>query len=71
MLRKTPPENVWVGGKMRCGAKTRKGTPCMRRELFASGRCRNHGGLCTGPKTEEGKRRSMMNLQRKRDKTTP
>ena len=31
--------------KKRCGAMTRKGTPCMRRELFKNGKCRNHGGL--------------------------
>src|SRR6516165_332088 len=48
--------------KRRCGAKTRKGTPCLRRELFKNGRCRNHGGLCCGPRTEEGKRRFTMNL---------
>jgi hypothetical protein len=52
--------------KRRCGAKTRKGTPCQRRELFKNGRCRNHGGLCTGPKTEEGKRRVTLNLPWKR-----
>lgn len=35
---------------LRCGAKTRAGTPCKRRDLYASGRCRLHGGLSTGPK---------------------
>jgi len=34
-----------------CGAKTRAGTPCKRRDLYASGRCRLHGGLSTGPKS--------------------
>lgn len=33
-----------------CGAKTRAGTPCKRRDLYLSGRCRLHGGLSTGPK---------------------
>ena len=33
---------------MRCGARMRKGTPCQRR-TYPNGRCRNHGGLCTGP----------------------
>lgn len=33
-----------------CGARTRAGTPCKRRDLYASGRCRLHGGLSTGPK---------------------
>jgi hypothetical protein len=40
----------------RCGARTRKGTPCQRR-TYPNGRCRNHGGLCTGPKTAAGKER--------------
>lgn len=35
---------------MTCGAKTRAGTPCKRRDLYASGRCRLHGGLSTGPR---------------------
>ncbi|MFV3305797.1 HGGxSTG domain-containing protein [Pseudomonas sp. NY15181] len=33
-----------------CGAKTRAGTPCKRRDLYASGRCKLHGGLSTGPR---------------------
>jgi len=36
---------------LRCGAKTRSGTPCKRRDLYASGRCKLHGGLSTGPKS--------------------
>ena len=36
---------------MRCGARTRAGTPCKRRDLYGSGRCRLHGGLSTGPKS--------------------
>ena len=43
--------------RRRCNARTRKGTPCRRRELLRGGRCRNHGGMSTGPKTPEGKRR--------------
>ncbi len=38
---------------MTCGAKTRAGTPCKRRDLYASGRCRLHGGLSTGPKRKQ------------------
>lgn len=37
----------------RCGAKTRKGTPC-RAPAMKNGRCRLHGGKSTGPKTTEG-----------------
>ena len=40
----------------RCGAKTRKGLPCIAKAL-RSGRCRHHGGLSTGPNTVAGKRR--------------
>ncbi len=31
----------------RCGAKTRKGTPC-KSPAMANGRCRMHGGKSTG-----------------------
>jgi hypothetical protein len=37
----------------RCGAKTRRATPCQC-PAMANGRCRLHGGLSTGPKTAEG-----------------
>ncbi len=48
----------------RCGARCRDGTPCQaptvwdkRRDRPVNGRCRMHGGLSTGPRTEEGRRR--------------
>jgi hypothetical protein len=52
----------------RCGARTRQnGRPCMARALWdrdadapVNGRCRLHGGLSSGPKTNEGKRRIGM-----------
>lgn len=52
----------------RCLAKTRKGTPCkIRGEVFecknGNLRCRYHGGLSTGPKTPEGKERSLKALR--------
>ena len=37
----------------RCGAKTRRGTPC-RSPAMSNGRCRMHGGASTGPRTAEG-----------------
>lgn len=46
----------------RCGARTRLGRPCHRKGL-KSGRCRNHGGLSTGPRTVEGRRRALGNLK--------
>ena len=42
----------WPG--QRCGAKTRKGTPCQRPAYKRNGRCSLHGGKSTGPKTEDG-----------------
>ena len=45
-----------------CGARTRAGTPCKRKDIwYPSGRCKLHGGLSTGPKTKKGKRRSAKN----------
>lgn len=49
-----------------CGAKTRAGTSCKRRDLYANGRCRLHGGLSTGPRTAEGKAKAARNLRRRR-----
>ena len=56
---------------MRCGAKTRAGTPCKRRDLCDSGRCRLHGGMSSGPRTEEGKVRSSKNGLIAKKKRTP
>ena len=46
----------------RCGATTRKGTPCQARAVWdldrdrpVNGRCRCHGGLSTGPRTDAGR----------------
>jgi len=38
-----------------CGAKTRSGKPCEKFPLASKRRCRLHGGLSTGPKTDEGR----------------
>ena len=43
--------------KIYCGAKTRSGDPCCKAPLRGKSRCRLHGGLSTGPKTEEGRRK--------------
>jgi hypothetical protein len=49
----------------KCGAKCQDGTWCQapavwdrERNQPRNGRCRAHGGLSTGPRTVEGKRRS-------------
>lgn len=36
--------------ELTCGAKTKAGSPCKRRDLYASGRCKFHGGMSTGPR---------------------
>lgn len=46
---------------MTCGAMTRNGTACICKRLYENGRCKYHGGLSTGPKTDEGKRRASLN----------
>ena len=57
----------------RCGAHARStGEPCKAKAL-PNGRCKNHGGMSTGPKTPEGReaiaeatRQRMASEQRKR-----
>lgn len=55
----------------RCGARCRDGLPCQALPVWdrehdrpRNGRCRMHGGLSTGPRTEEGKRRSREAAKR-------
>jgi hypothetical protein len=48
----------------KCGAQTRRGTACIRKAR-PNGRCRNHGGCSTGPRSELGKR-IIAEAQRKR-----
>ena len=41
--------------KVSCGAHAKStGHPCKAKAL-ANGRCKNHGGMSTGPKTPEGR----------------
>ena len=39
----------WPG--QRCGAKTRRGTPCQKPALRGRNRCQLHGGKSNGPRT--------------------
>ena len=57
-----------------CGARTRKGTPCQAPPVWnritdapANGRCKLHGGLSTGAKTEAG-RQAIRDSNRRRAK---
>ena len=47
----------WPG--RRCLTKTRQGTPCQNPAIKGPGRCKLHGGKSTGPRTPEGKARSI------------
>jgi hypothetical protein len=49
--------NAPNGLKLRCGARTRRRTAYQRKAL-RKGRCPNHGGLSTGPRTVEGMKRT-------------
>lgn len=49
-----------------CGAKTREGGKCAQRAIPGKRRCRYHGGLSTGPKTEAGKARVRWGQYRRR-----
>jgi len=60
--------------KPRCGARTRGergGRPCQAAGIGAGGRCKNHGGMSTGPLTEAGKARARANLKQFREPQTP
>ncbi|WP_347917115.1 helix-turn-helix transcriptional regulator [Paracoccus marcusii] len=43
--------------RVRCGAKTRKGTACRMKSEPGRRRCKFHGGKSTGPTTADGKAR--------------
>lgn len=43
--------------RSRCGAKNRAGNPCRRWPIRGRTRCRLHGGMSTGPRTEAGRQR--------------
>jgi len=49
-----------------CNARCVTGRPC-RALALPNGRCRRHGGMSTGPRTEAGKRRAALNLIRARE----
>lgn len=51
--------------RVRCGAVTRKGRLCRLLSEAGRRRCKFHGGMSTGPKSQEGKER-IASAQRKR-----
>jgi hypothetical protein len=62
-VSRRPTNRVRKRDRPKCGAYARStGQPC-RAKALDNGRCRNHGGMSTGPKTPEGKVRSLANLK--------
>ncbi len=62
--------HLWIGklaksARPRCGARTRRGTPCQARAVEGKERCRLHGGLSTGPKSQEGRARIAESNRRR------
>lgn len=60
----SPPRRVPKRERPRCGARCRTGAPCRAPAVWdaesnepRNGRCRMHGGLSTGARTEEGRAR--------------
>jgi len=51
--------------RVQCNAKTRKGSPCLCQSEPGKQRCKFHGGLSTGPRTQAGRER-IAEAQRKR-----
>ncbi|MDO5706060.1 MAG: HGGxSTG domain-containing protein [Paracoccus sp. (in: a-proteobacteria)] len=51
--------------RVRCGAKTRKGTACRNKPEPGKRRCKFHGGMSTGARTPEGIER-IREAQRRR-----
>jgi hypothetical protein len=62
-VRRPVPSPRQPKTKVCCGAHARStGLPCKAKAL-ANGRCKNHGGMSTGPRTPEGKARALANLK--------
>lgn len=61
-----PVERPPTGDRPRCGARCRDGHACVAPVVWLAGadaprrRCRMHGGLSTGPRTAEGRMRSLL-----------
>lgn len=49
----------------RCDARTRRGTPCRAKPISGKARCKFHGGMSTGPKTQEGRERVAQAQKRR------
>lgn len=58
------PENRAEQVRVICGARRRSdGEPCQALSIQGKRRCRWHGGCSTGPRTADGRARSLANLR--------
>lgn len=58
------PANRAGQARVICGAKRRRdGQPCQALSVPGKRRCKWHGGASTGPRTDEGRTRSIKNLK--------
>jgi hypothetical protein len=53
-IKEVSPQRSITADAVPCGAKTRAGHPCRRQGRGRGGRCPNHGGMSSGPRTEVG-----------------
>ena len=58
---------AWPG--QRCGARTRRGTACLKPALKGKTRCQLHGGKATGARTKAG-RQNLSTAQLRHGKYT-
>jgi len=75
------PDREWITRRRdrpRCGAKTRRETPCQAPAVWdkehdrpRNGTCRMHGGFSTGPRTKRGKVKARKNLFQYREGESP
>jgi hypothetical protein len=64
--RAAPPKAAL---RVPCGARRRRdGLPCEALSVHGKRRCKWHGGASTGPRSYEGRARSIANLRQHRDK---
>lgn len=75
LLETSPSKRPLKRERPRCGARTRAGRDCVAPAVWdagaaapRNGRCRNHGGLSTGPKTPEGLQRAAEALRKARER---
>lgn len=62
-----PTVNSAEQARVICGAKRRRdGEPCQGLSVPGKRRCKWHGGASTGPRTDEGRARSIANLRQHR-----